>query len=249
MRRFLHNRLRTLSLGLLLLVAFSVAAGQQQQPDPGPAGVATVVDVSDRFVLFEGLQVVNGRSFPDGRVWLLDRESDKVRALTTAQTFDKHFFATGALLLDEGSALVKVNRNGDAGNLYRVDLESGEASFMTDIERLGLVDILDHSFALSPDGATLAFTAFEEVLLPAATGPSFVWLMGVYTLKLGGDRLEAGLKLIEQVNLAGPPTLLYPVYLSNGELAVVREETPVYPELAKADSARSEVMATLVGSR
>lgn len=203
---------------LLPVLAGLVLAEGLTQRGARPDGVARVVDLGERFVIFEGVQATEYGELPDGRVWLFDRDSGRTRLLTQPVDFGERFFASGGVLTpNEESVIVKVNFDDDPGNLYAISTGTGIAHYLTDATELQLAEILEHTLQVSPDGSELAFSAYREQSTPT----SFEWVLGVYTLPLGEGSHPAQL---ERSAAAG--SFIYPVYGSDGSLQVVQEPDP-----------------------
>ncbi len=219
--------IRRMPIRLLpLLVALVISWFAVRALAAPPQGVGTIIDINDRFILFDGAANVSGSWVPDGRVWRFDRLEREVVLVTPQELFGEHFFATGAALLAGEQVLVKVNADDDPGNLFRVEPIASTATLITDVERLKLADVIDHTFFLSPDGRTLAFTAFREQLLDDPAD-AFVWRMGVYTLDLEAAVVEESLHLWAEDDLFGAPTLLLPVFTADGTLEILTTDEAV----------------------
>lgn len=204
-------------LGALLGAA---AAGTLTEPvaaETAPDGVSRIVAATPRYVLFEGAVRFEDGWFVDGRVWLYDRAEARLRLLTSKEDFGEHFFADGALLLaDRGQALVLVNFDGDAGNLFLVDLDGTRVRRLADAPSLGLSEVRAETFALSPAGDRVAFTAIEMLPDPASEH-GVAWTVAVYSLALDGADPAGSLRLEHRAEY-GVGVLPAPVYEADGRV-------------------------------
>lgn len=218
-----------------LLVGCDRAGAPPRAAVEPPAGISALIGETARHVVFEGERIVDGRPFVDGRVWLLDRNSGEVRLLTSPDLFGENFFASAALLTPDGRAvLVEVNLEDSGGNLYLIGIDDGGTRFIADLPGMGLSDFVAQTAVVSPDGGTLAFSAWtlEAVESPEAD-EHHLSRLGVYSLDLEARRPAATLT---ELHLAPPdaaPQLLYPHFESGGSIVVAAE-----PPLVRAHTLR-----------
>lgn len=231
-------------VGLLLVALLLSACGVTRSPNPEaqagtsiarPDGVARVLDAQGPLVVFEGLDEAEGGIFPDGRIWLLDRRTGETRLLSRPEDFGPYFFASGATFSPDGRAVyTKVNLTDDSDNLYRIEVASGRADFLTDAAALGLVEIREESLRVSPDGQRLAFAAYRETPLemPQPNGEDFAWLQGVYSLSL--EDPAGSLRQVREENDRGLGRTLVPAFDDLGRLQVATQglQSGSFPDLA-----------------
>lgn len=191
----------TLRLPVVVLAAFLLAAGSAgtlplaSAAGPSPDGVARVAAATERLVLFEGADRHAGEWFVDGRVWLYDRAEGRLHLLTRSRDFGDHFFAEAALLLPgRDAALVLVNFDDDAANLFLVGLDGGPPRLLVDAGELGLAELRSDSFVLAPDGERVVFRALASRRDPAARH-GVLWEAGVYSFDPAAADPEATLRL------------------------------------------------------
>ncbi|MCA9839892.1 MAG: hypothetical protein KC422_23490 [Trueperaceae bacterium] len=203
------QRLAFLFLSLVLLAAC-------QQPFSTPLNHSAPVQNEQTMQVIKGEQLIDGQSFPDGRLWLLDLATGEKQMLTRNSDFGRHFFAVAGVLAHD-LAYGLINQNNHAYQLYALPLDGSKARFLTDAKSLGLSEIIPESLTLSPDGSTLAFSAYkEEGLESSHYGENFVWRQGVYTLDLSAP--ESSLKAITEQDPYERPKVYKPYFDSGGNL-------------------------------
>ncbi len=188
-----------------------------------PANVEAVryTDFNQKYSLFEGEKVIEGQSFPDGRLWLINNSTGEQRLLTSESYFGEHFVALGGVLApDAQTAYTLITKNNDAYNLYALSLEAKEPIFLSNARSLGLTEIIPESLSLSPDGKTLAFSAYEEVTLEPNEAEPFTWLLGVYTLDLRASSVKDSLKRVTQQAIDEAPAYFLPSFSPDGSLSI-----------------------------
>lgn len=234
----------------LLLGAVMTACSSNQSPknstnyhhivDSTPY-VEKIYAQEDDLVLFSG-----GKAFPeglvsDGQLYLLDRDSGNIHLLTPPKILGEAFFASGGTIAPGGkNAYISINVDGKGQGLYKVELETGNIELLTTAEQLNLSDILEWSFTVSPDGQTLAFSAYAAAN-SSAKGDNQVQLLGVYTIDVSMPQKSESLRLVQQEELSGKGLgqVLTPHFGPGGKLTVDAAQRPKNPRPEKPGPALS----------
>lgn len=193
-----------------------------------PLNVTKIYAQESNLILFSGSAKGLEEPVSDGRLYLLNRTSGAVRLLTTPEAFGEAFFAAGGAIAPDGTRIyTKVNTDVGQG-LYAIELQGGKPELLTTTAHLNLSDILEDTFVLSPDGQTLAFSAYGQ-----SKGPT--QLLGVYTLNLAAPQKPEGLKLVQEEELgqAGIGQVLTPHFNASGKLVVDVIRRPANPQPEK----------------
>lgn len=231
--RNLVSALSTLALTAALLAGCVTTSEPAESEGRRPDGVSAVVGETARYTLFEGERSVDHRPFVDGRVWRLDRDSGEVVLLTPPERFGEHFFASAVALTPDGrDVLVEVNLEDSPGNLFLIDVESGEERFIADLPTLGLSDLVVQTATMSPDGDTLAFSAWTLERVAGAGEEQHLSRLGVYVLDLDARRPADTLTALHLAAPDAAPRLLYPEFGADDRIVIHR--SPPAPPLAPA---------------